>query len=225
MEYHTLKDLSEGFQEVGAYDLAVFARQLMVARRNSYDPDNYPIIAASLRKQAPGEQIEKVLTRLRGEKGAEALVLRPLTRQDPEEGQPALGSGLRLYMPNKPPAKTDANKPVHVDHIRLLTNANDIAVRTTVEDLGKFSKEFDRIADEVLGKCETPCKVLVQFTCTQSGHTVKIMHQPKDVDEKPLKEMYKAVAKMDKLPVKEGSVEFQIQLSVTPKSKVPNAKE
>ena len=145
-----------------------------------------------------------------------------MTKQEDEEGQPALGSGLRLYMPDKPPPKTEANKPVHVDYIRLLTSEDDIAKRTTVEDLGKFSKEFDKIADEVFRKCETPCKVLVQFKCTPSGHAVKIMHQPKDVDEKPLKEMYEALAKMDKLPVKEGTVEFQIQLTVTPKNQPHN---
>ena len=136
-----------------------------------------------------------------------------------EEGQPALGSGERLYMPNKAPPKADPNNPVHVDLVRLLTNADDIAKRTTVEDFGKFSKEFDKLADEVLGNCKTPCKVLVQFKCTPSGHTVKIMHQPKDVDEKPLEEMYAALAKMDKLPVKEESVEFQIQITITPKGK------
>ncbi len=221
-EYHALKDLSEGLREAGVHDLALFARQLMAARRNSYDPDDYPIIAAGLRKLAPGETIEKILARLGGKNGREPLAFRSLTKLESEEGQPALGSGLRIYMPDKPPPKAEANKPVHVNHVRLLTNADDIAKRTTVEDFAKFNKEFDKIADEVLSKCKTPCKVLVQFTCTPSGHTVKIMHQPKVVDEKRLKEMYEALAKMDKLPVKEETVEFQIQLTVTPKDKLPN---
>ena len=158
-----------------------------MARRNSYDPEDYPIIAASLRKLAPGEKIEEVLARLKG-KGP--LTLRPLTKIEDEEGQPALGSGLRLYMPDKPLSKSDASKPVQVDYVRLLTSADAIAQRTTAEDLAKFEKDFEKIADEVLGKSETPCKVLVQFTCSPSGHTVKVMHQPKDVDEKPLKEIY-----------------------------------
>ncbi len=225
VEYYTLNELSEAFQEVGAYDLALLGRQLMAARRNSYDPDDYPILAASLRKLAPGEQIEKLLIRLRGEKGVEPLVMRPFITQESEDGQPAIGSRRRLYMPDKPPADTDAGKPVHMDDIGLLTDANDIAARTTVEDFAKFSKEFEKIADEVLGELKTSCKVLIQFKCTPSGHTVKIMHQPKEIDEKPLQEMYKAVAKMDKLPVKEGAVEFQIQISVTPKSNVPKRAE
>jgi len=130
---------------------------------------------------------------------------------------------LRLYLPDQPPPKTDANRPVHLDHIRLLTAEDDIAKRMTVEDFAKFSKDFEKIADEVLGKCETRCKVLVQFRCTPTGHTVTIRHQPKDVDEKPLKDMYKALAKMDKLPVKEETVEFQIQLTVAPKNELPDS--
>jgi len=37
--------------------------------------------------------------------------------------------------------------------------------------------------------------------------------------------MYKAIAEMDNLPVKEEAVEFQIQLTVTPENKPPNKNE
>ena len=47
-------------------------------------------------------------------------------------------------------------------------------------------------------------------------------HQPKDVDEKPLQELHDAIAKLDKLPVKEETVEFQIQFLVAPKTKTPD---
>ncbi|MBN2295316.1 MAG: tetratricopeptide repeat protein [Pirellulales bacterium] len=218
-EYHALGDLSEGFQEAGVYDLAIFCRQLMAAHRNSYDPDDYPIIAASLRKLSPGKKIEDILARLAGKE----LALRPLTKQEKrDDGLPGLGNGLRVYMPDKPASKDEKNKSVHVDHIHLLTNQDAIAKRTTIDDFAKFNKEFDKIADEVLAKCNTPCKVLVRFTCTPSGHTVKIMHQPKDIDEEPLEAMHEAIARMEKLPVTEETVEFQIHLTVTPKSSLPN---
>jgi hypothetical protein len=220
-EFRSLRDLSEGFQEAGVYDLALFTRQLMAARRNSYDPSDYPIIETSLRKLAPGETTEGVLTRLRGGKGRELVSLRPLTKQEAEEGQPLLGSGSRLYIPDTPRPKVEANKPVQVDHVRLLTNEDDIAKRATVEDLGKFIKSFEKNTDEALGGYKSPCKFLVQFKCTPSGHTVKILRQPKDIDEKPLKRLYELLAKMDKLPVKEATVEFQIQLTVTPENAQP----
>jgi tetratricopeptide (TPR) repeat protein len=221
-EYQALKELSEGFSEAGVHDMALLARQVLAARRNRYAPDDYPILAAGLHKLAPGEAIDALLKRLYGGKGNETMTMRPLIKQEEEEGQPALGSGESLYMPDKPRPKAELDKPVRVDQIRLITKEDDIAKRIKVEDFGKFGKDFDKIADEVLGKCETPCKVLVQFKCTPAGHTVKIMHQPKDVDEKPLKAMYEALAKMDKLPVKEESVEFQMLITVTPKKKAPD---
>ena len=102
-EYHALQNLSEGLRDAGVHDLAIFARQLMVACRNSYDPaDFYPIIAAGLRKLAPGTAIEEILARLAGKNGKETLKFRPLTKLENEEGQPALGSGEpTLYAPTR----------------------------------------------------------------------------------------------------------------------------
>jgi tetratricopeptide (TPR) repeat protein len=217
-EYHALKDLSEGLGEAGVYDLAIFARQLITARRNSYDAADYPIFSAGLRKLAPGAAVEETLARLAGK----TMKFRPLTKLEDEEGQPAPGSGVRLYLPDKPPPKEDANKPVRVDHVRFITSEDELDKRVTAEDLIKFDKAFSKVAEEVLGKCKTPCKVLVEFTCAPLGHTVKIMHQPKDIDEEPLKDMYEALAKIDKLPVKEETVQFQVQFTVTPKNKYPD---
>jgi hypothetical protein len=115
--------------------------------------------------------------------------------------------------------KADPNNPVHFEFIRLVTPPDDIAKRVKVEDVAKFSKDAEKAANEVLAKCKTPCKVLIDFQCTPSGHTVTVMHQPKDVDEEPLKEIYDALAKIDKLPVKEETVQFQIEFTVTPKKK------
>ena len=92
-EYHALKDLSEGLRDAGIHDLAILARQLMVARRNSYDPADFPIFKVGLRQLALGAATEETLARLAGK----SLKLRPLTKLEDEEGQPALGSDSRLY--------------------------------------------------------------------------------------------------------------------------------
>ncbi len=216
-EYHVFKELSAGLSEAGVHDLAILVRQLMAARRNGYDRSDFPIFAASLRKLAPGKETEETLARLAGK----TMKFRPLTKLEGEEGQPALGSGERLYVPDKPAAKPDPNQPVHFDRIRLMTPEDDLAKRTTVDGLVRFTKDVQKVAEEVLGKSKEPAKVLVEFTCTSSGHSVKIMHQPKDVDETPLKELHEALAKIEKLPIKEKSVQFQIQFTITPKNKLP----
>jgi TPR repeat len=111
-EYDAIQDISEGLSEAGVHDLAIFARQLMVSHRNSYDSTDYPIIAAGLRKLAPGSAIEEILTRLAGK---EPLGFRSLTKLENEDGQPALGSGERVYIPDSPPSEPDASKRVNVD--------------------------------------------------------------------------------------------------------------
>ena len=112
-----------------------------------------------------------------------------------------------------------------MDFIRLLTPEDDIAKRTSVEDLAKFHQAFSKIAEDVLGKGQMPCKVLVQFKCAPSGHTVEIRHQPKDIDEKPLKELHEAPTKLDKLPVKEKTVEFRGSTKHYGKEEIPRSKE
>ncbi|MBN1908830.1 MAG: tetratricopeptide repeat protein [Pirellulales bacterium] len=212
-EYYALKDLSEGFQEAGVHDLAILARQLMAARRNSYAPEDYPIFVTSLRKLAPGKDTERLLSRLGG---AETIAFRTLIPQEPVEGQPALGSGQRVFMPNKPSKLVPQKGPVRLEHLVLITNEKEIADRATVEDLVKFSKDFQTLAKKALAKSKKPCKVFVHFTCTPLGHTVKIGHRPEDVDREPLQALHEAITKMNKLPVKEESVEFQFELSVAP---------
>jgi tetratricopeptide (TPR) repeat protein len=61
-----LDDLSAACQEANNHELALAARQILVARRNSYAPTDHPFITASLRKLVPGKQTEEVLKRLAG---------------------------------------------------------------------------------------------------------------------------------------------------------------
>lgn len=69
---------AEGCQSAGIHDLALVARELVVARRGRYSPADHPFISTSLRKMAPGDRAELTLKRLAGEK----LQLRQLVKPD-----------------------------------------------------------------------------------------------------------------------------------------------
>lgn len=62
-----LVELADALQEANVHDLALVTRQILVARRKSYDPSDHPFITTSLRKLAPGQQTEDGLQRLAGE--------------------------------------------------------------------------------------------------------------------------------------------------------------
>lgn len=69
---------AEGCQSAGIHDLALVARQVVVARRGRYSPADHPFISTSLRKVAPGDRAELTLKRLAGEK----LQLRQLVKPE-----------------------------------------------------------------------------------------------------------------------------------------------
>jgi hypothetical protein len=228
-QYYALRDVGEGFQEAGVHDLALLARQILVARRCRYDPADHPFIAKSLRKLAPGETTEAVLKRL-GSK--ELLGLRAPTKLDDVDGQPAWEQEFHnpvdgktyssvtpwhTYVPETPEPESDKQKPVHVDLIRFLTGEHAVAERTTLDELVKFDKRFESLADEILSESQQKCQIIVQFACTPSGHTIKMIHRPEGGDRHLLQKFHEALSKMEKLAVKKETVEFQFQLTVTPK--------
>jgi tetratricopeptide (TPR) repeat protein len=82
VEDDVLLQFADGCQQAGIHDLALVARQIVIARRGRYAPADHPFISTSLRKLAPGEKAEIVLKRLAGEK----LQLRQLVK--PESSAP-----------------------------------------------------------------------------------------------------------------------------------------
>ena len=60
----TLEQLAAALQESGTHDLALVTRQVLIARRGRYDRPDHPFMAASLKKLAPGDEIDALLDRL-----------------------------------------------------------------------------------------------------------------------------------------------------------------
>jgi tetratricopeptide (TPR) repeat protein len=214
-----LQQLAEGCQEAGIHEMALVCRQILVARRGRYDRSDHPFIAASLRKLVPGPETEAVLKRLSGAHAAfrQLIATEDQAYHNPIDGKTYVApGGWRTYQP-QPGAKTEPVKEkVKVDHVRLMTPEDEIASRTSVKDLAKFVKQAEQIASKTFGKSDKGLKLLVEFTCSPSGHELQIAHQPEDVDKELLQAFYAALAKMDKLPVKEGKLAFQIQWTVSP---------
>lgn len=59
-----LEDLAEACQIANSHDLALVTRQILVARHKRYSPPDHPFFTTSLRKLAPGQQVEDILQRL-----------------------------------------------------------------------------------------------------------------------------------------------------------------
>lgn len=214
-----LQRVSEGCQEASVHEMALVSRQILVTRRGRYDPSDHPFIATSLRKLAPGPETEAVLKRLAGEKIAfrQLIATEDQAYLNPIDGKTYVApGGWRTYQPQPGVKREPADEKVKLEHVRLLTPEDEIASRTSIEDLAKFIKRAEQIASKVFGKSDKRLKLLVEFTCSPSGHELQIAHQPEDVNKGLLQAFHNALTKMDKLRVKNGKLVFQAQWTVSP---------
>jgi hypothetical protein len=120
--------------------------------------------------------------------------------------------GWKTYSPEEP-VQSSAEK-VALDHVHLLQNQEEIAARTTVEELASFTKLAEAAASEVFFHYEKPASLLVQFPCTPGKHVVDIASEgepPQDL----LEAYYDKLIKMKPLRVS-GEVKFQLMLKVKP---------
>jgi hypothetical protein len=123
--------------------------------------------------------------------------------------------GWETYRPDSSAVADQEGGKVKTEHIRLLTSQADIDSRTTVEDLAAFCTSVERCAELALGGSRTQFKLLVQFRCTAEGHQIQMAHQG-EADPQLLQAFYDALAKIEKLPVRQEDVSFQLELIVTP---------
>lgn len=122
--------------------------------------------------------------------------------------------GWKAHQPETP-RPDDPGRVVKVEGIRLLTSEADMEARTSVAEVAAFLREAERLADVAFRNSGRQFRVLVQFDCNPSGHEVKLAHQG-DATQELLQGYYDALVAARKLPVRQGEVSFQLELSVSP---------
>jgi hypothetical protein len=84
--------------------------------------------------------------------------------------------GWRHYYPQSESSEWPA-QTVTLDHTRLLTGEDNIAARTTTEDLAEFIREVVRRVDATFECSDKPFELMVQFKCQPTGHEIQMAHQ------------------------------------------------
>lgn len=72
-----LIDLGDALQEAQQHELALVTRQVIAARKGRFVAEDHPFIKASLKKLAPGEATDSVITRLAGERLSLRQIVKP----------------------------------------------------------------------------------------------------------------------------------------------------
>jgi hypothetical protein len=122
--------------------------------------------------------------------------------------------GWQQYKPESP-AKPLPGQKVILRQVRLLTAQDELASRTSAEELGAFIKAAQASATAALTNNNERFTLLVQFKCTPRGHEVQMAHNGAAKQE-VLQQVYDAFGKLSKLQMKEGEANFQMELDVVP---------
>jgi len=120
--------------------------------------------------------------------------------------------GWQTYAP--PGAAGPTQEKVTLEEVRLLQSEEEIASRTTADQLSRFMNLAHEAASEVFSSYEKPAQLLVQFTCTPEKCAPHIASQGE-----PPRELLQAY--YDRLnhlqpPLVSGEVKFQFTLHVRP---------
>lgn len=129
-----------------------------------------------------------------------------------DEKSYAVPGGWKTYQPEVP-RPDEPGRKVRIEQVRLLTSEADAAARTDVSAMTAFIEEAARLADVAFGASARQVRVMVQFTCKPAGHEVELAHQG-DATPELLQAYYDALVAAKKLPVRDGEVSFQVELSV-----------
>jgi tetratricopeptide (TPR) repeat protein len=141
----TIRNLAEALQIAGAHDLAIEARQVLIARRGNYAPEDYSFLEKSLKALAQGPPIEQTLAKLRGQTMAVrqfSKLTAPLGKQGDES--------------KKAKKETDFQpKAADLDRLTLLNPTTQFSQRIgEIEPFGDYVKTVWQKADEIVAKAK-----------------------------------------------------------------------
>jgi hypothetical protein len=141
-----------------------------------------------------------------------------LTWRDQEYVSPVDGrsytaeGGWDAYQPTT--ERAQAASRVTINQVRLLTSEREMAARTSVDELAAFCQEVARCAQHTIGDHDDATELLIRLRCTCEGHDVELASRG-DVSQPFMQALVDAVQQMARLPVQDGEVSFEIELTVS----------
>jgi hypothetical protein len=104
---------------------------------------------------------------------------------------------------------------VTITQVRLLTPEHELAARSSAHELSAFCHEVQRCAQHAIGDRDHAAELLIRMRCTPEGHDVDLAWRGK-VPQPALQAFVEAVKQLATLPVQDGEVSFEIELTVAP---------
>jgi hypothetical protein len=102
---------------------------------------------------------------------------------------------------------------VNIRHVRVLTSEEELAARTSVHELVAFCDRIRRCAEQVIGDRDDAAELLLRLQCTSQGHGVHLSGRG-EVPQDVMQAFFEAIKQLAGLPIREGEVSFEIELTV-----------
>ena len=209
----TLEQLVAGLQESGTHDLALVARQVLIARRGRYASADHPFMALSLRKLVPGDDTEALLELLdKGPIKARQIVVPESNAWQtflPDRGKPT----------DSPPDDSEAAPPAKLNSVRLY-----IPIPQLEERLGKdpnrivnYIKTLEKRTSEIIGEQPAvPAKGLLIAVGFQSKTKTRIWCQPVEgeLPAELLKQLEQELAAVDAFDLLQSPAAFGLEINL-----------
>jgi hypothetical protein len=142
-----------------------------------------------------------------------------LTWRDQDYVSPADGrsyfaeGGWDVHRPTTPAGAPAAGK-VTIKQVRLLTPQRELAARSSAGELAVFCQEVQRCAERSVGDRAVAAELVIRMRCTPEGHDVDLSSRG-EVPQPFMQAFFEAVKQLARLPVKDGEVSFEIELTVS----------
>jgi hypothetical protein len=121
--------------------------------------------------------------------------------------------GWDAYQPTTPEGAPATSK-VTIKQVRLLTPEHELAARSSVRELAAFCQEVQRCAQRSIGDRDDAAELLIRMRCTPEGHDVDVSSRG-EVPQSVMQAFFEAVEQLARLPVQDGEVSFEIELTVS----------
>jgi hypothetical protein len=142
-----------------------------------------------------------------------------LTWRDQEYVSPVDGrsysaeGGWNAYQPTTPEGAPATSK-VTIKQVRLLTPQRELAARSSVRELAAFCHQVQRCAQRAIGDRDDVAELVIRMRCTPEGHDVDLAGRG-EMPQPVMQAFFEAVKQLARLPVQDGEVSFEIELTVS----------
>ena len=146
--------------------------------------------------------------------GSASCLAETETYQNPVDKQAYVAPGGWKTYKGSPGTVNRPAQKVSLAGVRLLQSQDEMASRTTPENLGDFIERVHKAASETFALYDKPATLLIQFTCVPQNCPLEISSRG-DPPRELLQDFYNRVTQLTPL-IDSGEVKFQFTLEVRP---------